>query len=79
MFATAVIAGTQGAKQTSNLIPFCHPLGLEGCHITIEVHGDQCIVDCIATITGKTGVEMEALTGTQPRPGEGKAGAGERE
>jgi cyclic pyranopterin phosphate synthase len=37
VFATAVIAGTMGAKKTSDLIPFCHHIPLEGCKITIEM------------------------------------------
>jgi len=62
VFHTAIIAGVMGAKQTSSLIPFCHPLGLEDCQITIKVEGTLIIIDSIVTITGKTGVEMEALT-----------------
>jgi len=64
VFQTAIIAGTMGAKKTSDLIPLCHPLGLESCKFQIEINRDQeVVIDCIATITGKTGVEMEALTG----------------
>jgi len=63
VFATAVIAGVMAAKRTHELIPFCHPLGLENCNITIEAKGQQVIIDCRCKVHHKTGVEMEALTG----------------
>ena len=63
VFATAVIAGVMAAKKTHELIPFCHPLGLENCKITIEVDGSNAIVNCRCRVHHKTGVEMEALTG----------------
>ena len=63
VFATAIIAGVMGAKKTHELIPFCHPLGLENCKITIEVVEQQAIIDCRCKVHHKTGVEMEALTG----------------
>mmetsp|Transcript_3412 Transcript_3412/g.8168 ORF Transcript_3412/g.8168 Transcript_3412/m.8168 type:complete len:494 (+) Transcript_3412:2111-3592(+) len=96
LFSTAIIAGVMGAKQTSSLIPFCHPLALQDCQVDIralsaqeqpsrpagaETHlnrmgtsllhgldggdaGDQLLqIECTAKVTGKTGVEMEALTG----------------
>jgi cyclic pyranopterin phosphate synthase len=63
VFATAVIAGVMAAKKTHELIPFCHPLGLENCKITIEVEDRQAVIDCRCTVHHKTGVEMEALTG----------------
>lgn len=64
VFQTAVIAGTMGAKKTADLIPLCHPLGLENCRVEIHVNEQQeVIIDCTATLTGKTGVEMEALMG----------------
>src|SRR5471030_1725484 len=44
VFDTAVIAGVMGAKKTHELIPFCHPLGLEKCHIAIEMEGDSALV-----------------------------------
>jgi cyclic pyranopterin phosphate synthase len=62
VFQTAIIAGVMGAKRTSDLIPFCHPLGLEDCQIRIHVKGKKIIIETSATITSKTGVEMEALT-----------------
>ncbi|POM64830.1 Molybdenum cofactor biosynthesis protein C [Phytophthora palmivora] len=62
--STAVIAGVLGAKQTSALIPFCHPLPLEDCQVRLEVlEPDTIEVECQVRVTHKTGVEMEALTG----------------
>jgi len=63
VFQTAIIAGVMGAKRTHELIPFCHPLGLENCKVTIEMDGDAAVVLCTTSLHGKTGVEMEALTG----------------
>lgn len=64
VFQTAIIAGTMGAKKTADLIPLCHPLGLESCRFNIQVNAaNEVVIDCTASITGKTGVEMEALTG----------------
>ena len=64
VFTTAIIAGVMAAKKTHELIPFCHPLGLSNCKITIELDDDnRAIVDCICKVHHKTGVEMEALTG----------------
>ncbi len=63
VFHTAIIAGTQAAKRTHELIPFCHPLGLEKCRIDIEAVGDDVVIRCTVGVHHKTGVEMEALTG----------------
>ncbi|MDA0706705.1 MAG: cyclic pyranopterin monophosphate synthase MoaC [Proteobacteria bacterium] len=66
VFATAIIAGVMAAKKTHELIPFCHPLGLENCRITIAIGGDagnEAIIECTCRVHHKTGVEMEALTG----------------
>jgi cyclic pyranopterin phosphate synthase len=64
VFATAIVAGVMAAKRTHELIPFCHPLGLEDCRITIDVDDvRRAVVDCRCKVHGKTGVEMEALTG----------------
>jgi len=63
VFQTAIIAGTMAAKRTHELIPFCHPLGIEGCAIEIAAEGDRVIIDCRVKVFHKTGVEMEALTG----------------
>lgn len=61
---TAIVAGIMGAKRTSELIPMCHPLVLDNCKITIEAADNSRLkITCTATCTGKTGVEMEALTG----------------
>jgi len=62
VFQTAIIAGVMGAKKTSELIPFCHPLALEDCQVKISVSNKLIIIDTKAVITSKTGVEMEALT-----------------
>ena len=63
VFATAIIAGVMAAKRTHELIPFCHPLGLDSCKISIAIDGDTAVIDCRCKVTHKTGVEMEALTG----------------
>lgn len=64
VFQTAIIAGTMAAKKTSELIPLCHPLALENCKLTIEVNEQkEVVIQCTVSITSKTGVEMEALTG----------------
>jgi molybdenum cofactor biosynthesis protein MoaC len=61
----AEIAGIQAAKQTSQLLPLCHPLALESVRIHFKCHPDQhsVTVFCDCALTGKTGVEMEALSG----------------
>ncbi len=63
---TAVIAAIMGAKKTSDVIPMCHPLNLSGINCDIdelpELPGFR--LTTTAKLTGKTGVEMEALTGT---------------
>lgn len=63
VFATAIIAGVMAAKKTHELIPFCHPLGLDSCKVSIEIEENQAVIDCRCKVTHKTGVEMEALTG----------------
>jgi cyclic pyranopterin monophosphate synthase len=63
VFDTAIVAGVMGAKRTHELIPFCHPLGLENCRITIDLDGDAAVIRCTVSVHHKTGVEMEALTG----------------
>ena len=61
---TARLAGIQAAKRTSELIPLCHPLGLD--HVSVDAELDlsqaQVTITAIAQTTGRTGVEMEALT-----------------
>ncbi len=64
VFQTAILAGIMAAKQTSNLIPLCHPLGLDKCDVKIRVNeAKEVVIRCTASLAGKTGVEMEALTG----------------
>ncbi|MGB2225457.1 MAG: cyclic pyranopterin monophosphate synthase MoaC [Polaribacter sp.] len=64
VFQTAIIAGIQGVKKTSELIPMCHPLLINGVDIDISIVDEESVeVECKVTIEGKTGVEMEALTG----------------
>ena len=51
-------------KQTHFLIPFCHPLPIESCKISIQVvNATDVVVDCTVQVQGKTGVEMEAMVG----------------
>jgi cyclic pyranopterin monophosphate synthase len=63
IFDTAIVAGVMGAKRTHELIPFCHPLGIENCQIAIDLEGDCAVIRCTVAVHHKTGVEMEALTG----------------
>ena len=64
VFQTAIIAGTMAVKRTSELIPFCHPLPIEKCHFSISLsEAHEVCIDCTVQVSGKTGVEMEALTG----------------
>jgi cyclic pyranopterin monophosphate synthase len=63
VFHTAIVAGVMAAKRTHELIPFCHPLGLERCDLVIDMHDDEAVVRCTVSLHHKTGVEMEALTG----------------
>jgi cyclic pyranopterin phosphate synthase len=63
IFDTAIIAGVMGAKRTHELIPFCHPLGIENCRIAIDLVDDSAVIRCTVSVHHKTGVEMEALTG----------------
>ena len=60
---TAIIAGTMAVKKTSELIPFCHPLPIEHCRFDITPDASGLVIRCEVTTTGKTGVEMEAMTG----------------
>ena len=61
--ATVRIAAIQGAKRTSSLIPLCHPLPIESVSVNIEPTPDGAVITVTATVTAKTGVEMEAMTG----------------
>lgn len=64
VLAVAQVAGIMGAKQTSGLIPMCHPLMLSGIDIKFDLDEDNSQIFIRATVktTGKTGVEMEAIT-----------------
>ena len=62
VLATARIAGIQGAKKTSELIPLCHPIPLSSVRVEFELSGDSILITATAKTTGQTGVEMEALT-----------------
>ncbi len=64
VFVTAIVAGVMASKKTHELIPFCHPLGLDNCKITIKMDDmRRAVIDCHCKVHHKTGVEMEALTG----------------
>ncbi|MGN0298920.1 MAG: cyclic pyranopterin monophosphate synthase MoaC [Lachnospiraceae bacterium] len=65
VLGVARVAGIMGAKKTSELIPLCHILNLTKIEIEFLYHDEVCVIEvhCTAKLTGKTGVEMEALTG----------------
>jgi len=63
VLTVAQIAGVMGAKATSQLIPLCHPLSIDKCDIAIRMEGVEALIDCTVSCSGRTGVEMEALTG----------------
>lgn len=64
VFQTAVLAGIMAVKKTSDLIPLCHPLLISKCDVDIKINEDKLVeIFCEVKIEGKTGVEMEALTG----------------
>lgn len=67
VLGVARVAGIMGAKRTSDLIPLCHILNLTKVEIQFKLDDDACAVWAVCTVktTGKTGVEMEALTGVQ--------------
>ena len=61
---TAIIAGTMAVKRTHELIPFCHPLPIDGCRLAIDWDGESALlIECQVRTVHRTGVEMEALTG----------------
>jgi cyclic pyranopterin monophosphate synthase len=63
VFQTAIVAGVMAAKKTHELIPMCHPIGLEKCNIDIRLEGDrEVVITAEVGLYHKTGVEMEALT-----------------
>ena len=63
VLTTAQIAGIQAVKDTSSIIPLCHPLSLTGIEIDFDVKSTEITATCSVKTLGKTGVEMEALTG----------------
>lgn len=65
VLGAARIAGIMGAKRTSELIPLCHLLNLTKLTVDFTIHEEECFIEaaCLAKTTGRTGVEMEALTG----------------
>lgn len=64
VFQTAILAGTMASKKTSDLIPLCHPLPLDDIKIRIRVNDRlEAVIECSVGCHGRTGVEMEALTG----------------
>ena len=64
VFQTAIIAGIMAAKKTGELIPLCHPLGLDNCKVNIHINAqNEVVIDCTTSITAKTGIELEALVG----------------
>ncbi len=64
VLGVARVAGIMASKQTSNLIPMCHPLMISSCNVDFELNHEACVIEITATvkIVDKTGVEMEALT-----------------
>lgn len=64
VLTVAQIAGIMGAKRTPDLIPMCHPIGMDGVKLALELDENRCSVEIRAKVscTGRTGVEMEALT-----------------
>ena len=65
VFSTARIAGIMAAKNTSSMIPLCHPLLPENIEVELSYDDNKCGIrcECTVTLSGKTGAEMEALTG----------------
>ena len=57
------LAGIMGAKRTADLIPLCHPLPMTSCLVELTLEPESVLATCTVKTTGKTGVEMEALTG----------------
>ncbi len=62
VLSVAQLAGIMGGKKTAELIPLCHPLGLDSLQVELTLQADAVRITATASITGKTGVEMEALT-----------------
>ena len=64
VLAAARIAGIMAAKKTGDLIPLCHPLAIDAVTIDCVIENDGVRVTATASLTGKTGIEMEAMTAT---------------
>src|SRR5947209_2895924 len=62
VLAVAQVAGVMAAKRTPDLIPLCHPLPITGVDMRFELRGEQLEIQATVRVTGRTGVEMEALT-----------------
>ena len=62
VLSVARLAGIQAAKRTGDLVPLCHPLALEHVEVELTVESDRVVIETCARVTGRTGVEMEALT-----------------
>lgn len=74
VLSTAIVAGVMAVKKTSELIPFCHPIAITDCNISMQIEekpeligllkfSHRINIDCTVKTTGQTGVEMEALVG----------------
>lgn len=65
VYTVAQVAGIMGTKRTSELIPMCHPISLTNAEVRFETDEEACVITafCTAVTEGKTGVEMEAITG----------------
>ena len=63
VLTTAQIAAIQAVKNTSSIIPLCHPLNLTGIEVDFDVDSEEITCICAVNTLGKTGVEMEAITG----------------
>ncbi|MEK7414418.1 MAG: cyclic pyranopterin monophosphate synthase MoaC [Planctomycetota bacterium] len=61
VLAVARIAGIQAAKRTDELIPLCHGLNLDAVDVDLKLHGNEVRISATASLSGRTGVEMEAL------------------
>ncbi len=62
VLGTARIAGIQAAKRTGELIPLCHPIGLDHVDVDARIEDDAVVLEATAGVTARTGVEMEAMT-----------------
>ena len=67
VLSVARVAGIMSVKRTDELIPMCHPLLIQKCSVDFKMHPEKYDIEVICTVcaAGKTGVEMEALTGVQ--------------